>query len=568
VLSASNTVPFVHPPQSEVRLVERATGRCVRLIADNYTSAYSIALAPDGRRAFAAGNCLRTWALPQEAVCTPQLSRLWSHSQLSDTDRYVQQLLREAEEARQQGRTDEAITAVRKARQQPGWGRAPQTTDAWARLGLSCRRAGLADAWPVAALKGHVKPVHAVCLSQDGTLAATGSWDKTVRLWDVRSGRCQHVLEAPDEVRSVALTPDAQHVIGGTRGAVRVWQTHSGSQVCEIAEGAAAFAVSPDGQWLISGAGEVWHLATGRRLRGTTGYGRPLTDRLVGPSCSLALSADGRLAATGVGKCDPAPSEHSFQVSTWDVATGRVLRRLQGHTSSVNGVSFSVNGKLLSGSIDVSLRLWDVRTGECLRTMLNNPEAATSQHPSWEAPFMVTSVCLSPDGRFGLSGSWDRSVRLWDVESGECLHVFHDHVRTVHSVSASADWRFVAAAAGNYLAEDSDDLVGNTVYVWELDWNLEPVEPAAWDEGARPVLEAFLTLQTPYATEAPLYHLAGEEEVALALSRRGRAVWGEPDFQRLLYVLGCAGYGWLRPDGVRKELEQMAASWDGPPPLL
>ena len=53
----------------------------------------------------------------------------------------------------------------------------------------------------------------------------------------------------------------------------------------------------------------------------------------------------------------------------------------------------------------------------------------------------------------------------------------------------------------------------------------------------------------------------------MALTRRGQPVWTEEDFQGLLYTLGCAGFGWLRPEGVRKELERMTAIWKGPKPL-
>src|SRR5262249_3670754 len=60
-----------------------------------------------------------------------------------------------------------------------------------------------------------------------------------------------------------------------------------------------------------------------------------------------------------------------------------------------------------------------------------------------------------------------------------------------------------------------------------------------------------------------------KQEIALALTRHGRPHWTDADFQRLLFALGGAGYGWLRPEGVRRELENMAAAWDSrPPPAL
>jgi hypothetical protein len=58
-----------------------------------------------------------------------------------------------------------------------------------------------------------------------------------------------------------------------------------------------------------------------------------------------------------------------------------------------------------------------------------------------------------------------------------------------------------------------------------------------------------------------------EEQIQLALTRRGKPIWTDDDFKQLLHTLACAGYGWLRPEGVRKKLEEMTANWQGPPPL-
>ncbi|MEI8063164.1 MAG: WD40 repeat domain-containing protein, partial [Verrucomicrobiota bacterium] len=127
----------------------------------------------------------------------------------------------------------------------------------------------------------------------------------------------------------------------------------------------------------------------------------------------------------------------------------------------------------------------------------------------------VQSACWSRDGQFALSVSYDKTVRLW-----------------------------------------------------ALDWELEDKQPADWDEGARPYLENFITLHTPYGAQLPENHTPMEEEITLALTRRGKPVWTEDDFKTLLYTLGCAGYGWLRPDGVRRELEKLANTLNGPPPTV
>src|SRR5207253_2930900 len=71
----------------------------------------------------------------------------------------------------------------------------------------------------------------------------------------------------------------------------------------------------------------------------------------------------------------------------------------------------------------------------------------------------------------------------------------------------------------------------------------------------------------PYAGTLPQVRQPAVEEIELALTRQGKPQWNDEDFQRLLFTVGCAGYGWLRPEGVRRELENFATTWQGPPPL-
>jgi hypothetical protein len=103
---------------------------------------------------------------------------------------------------------------------------------------------------------------------------------------------------------------------------------------------------------------------------------------------------------------------------------------------------------------------------------------------------------------------------------------------------------------GQYALSGSFD---GTLRLWEFDWDYDFPGCADWDEGARPYLETFLTLHCPC-----------EEG---GVSRVGTPGWDDGDFQELLVELPFRGYGWLKPEGLRKKLEEMAANWQGPPPL-
>jgi hypothetical protein len=183
---------------------------------------------------------------------------------------------------------------------------------------------------------------------------------------------------------------------------------------------------------------------------------------------------------------------------------------------------------------------------------------------------------LSLDECYALSGGTDRTVKLWEASSGQCLRTFAGHADAVTAVALSADGRYALSGSAD-----------RTLKLWILDWELGDQQPAEWDEGARPYLETFLTLHTPYAadwvqdrrrTVKEIMHLPlsrlfkstpTEEEIAEALTRPealirgGRPRCTEKDFQGLLHLLGCAGYGWLRPEGVRSKLKQLARTGKG-----
>jgi WD40 repeat protein len=278
---------------------------------------------------------------------------------------------------------------------------------------------------------------------------------------------------------------------------------------------------------------------------------------------SVGFSPDGRFALSG---------SWDQTLRLWGVASGQCLQTFKGHTMSVSSVWLSPDGRFalsgskgeetvrpletttgrrlkfgcriaLPGSWDQTLRLWEVATGHSLRTFEGHTE-------------FVTCVCFSPDGRFALSGDDDAALRLWELATGRCLRTLTGHTNSVRSVCFSPDGRFALSGSEDH-----------TLRLWELDWELEAPEPTLWDEGARPYLDTFLTCHTPYAGGLSEEHEPTDEEVRLALTRKGKPVWTDNDFDNLLQTLGCVGYGWLSPEGVREVLEEMTRVWQGPTPL-
>jgi WD40 repeat protein len=230
---------------------------------------------------------------------------------------------------------------------------------------------------------------------------------------------------------------------------------------------------------------------------------------------SIAFSPNGLYALSG---------GNDATVHLWELITSKKLFALTGHKGTVWTVCFSPDGnRALSSGDDKIIRLWNLHTGQELLSMEGHTQS-------------VRTVMFSPDGRMALSGSFDKSIRLWDLTTGREIYKIETPVQQDgrQIVSFSIDGSIILSA----VSFDKD------IYRIALDWDYDFPAPADWDEGARPYLDIFLTLHTPYGPDG--------------LSRVGKPQWTEEDFQKLLQELGYRGYGWLRPEGVRRELEKMA----------
>lgn len=110
----------------------------------------------------------------------------------------------------------------------------------------------------------------------------------------------------------------------------------------------------------------------------------------------------------------------------WDVGTTRLMRSLPAHSDPIGGVDFVRDGTLIvSCSGDGLIRVWDTATGQCLRTLVHEDNAA------------VTGVRFSPNGKYVLAWTLDACIRLWNYVEGRCVKTYQGHTNSKYSIGGA-----------------------------------------------------------------------------------------------------------------------------------
>jgi WD40 repeat protein len=273
---------------------------------------------------------------------------------------------------------------------------------------------------PMLTLSGHhglFANVNAVAISAQNQLASASD-DRTIRLWDLPSGRATGLLTGHGHfVQAIAFHPqNGDILISGSRDCClkrwhrgqldATWTGHT--------QGILAVAFTPSGGQIISGSADKtlkqWDSQTGVLKRTMMGHRLAVTALAPIPGQS-ALIASASADAT---------------VKLWNLDTGELVQTLTGHTAAIRALAVSPDGAwLASGGEDRTIRLWHLATGQvrCL-----------SGH-SWS----VAALRFTPDGETLISASWDHSLKIWSLSPGQMLEQLTGHLDVVSSLALSAD---------------------------------------------------------------------------------------------------------------------------------
>jgi WD40 repeat protein len=261
--------------------------------------------------------------------------------------------------------------------------------------------------------QGHRQPVTAISFSPDGRQLVSSSFDRTLKLWEVTTGEClKTFIGHNSRVWKVAYHPNGQQIVsGGDDHATKVWNLKTGRCTKTFKGHTNAVldvALSPDRCYLASGHEDqtvrVWDLKSGTLVQTL----REHTNRVW--ALAFQPASQGSILASGSA---------DYTIKLWDWQLGKCLQTLSGHNSWVWSVAFSPNGtQLASGSYDQTVKLWDIGTGRCLKTL----QGHTSP---------VLSVAFNPKGKILASSDFDGMIKLWNLESEECFSILKGHANSV-----------------------------------------------------------------------------------------------------------------------------------------
>jgi WD40 repeat protein len=276
------------------------------------------------------------------------------------------------------------------------------------------------------ALSGHTDEIYSVTVSPDSTRLASASADKTVKIWEVATGR--ELLTLPCRTRqcSVIFSRDGTRLASagadGPEGDLKVWSLD-----------------------FSAGPGSIPRTELLLDLPG-----------LSGERCQVAFSPDGQRLALACGF----PVSRKSPVRVFEVASGKEILTLQYREEEMTGVAFSPDGRQLvfvSGTSNFSgfgkpgvVRIWDTASGQ-------EPRPLEGQNGP------LATVAFSPDGKTLAWAGWDKVVKLWDIAAGKEVGVLRGHTAMIRQLAFRPDGRQLATAS-----EDGSVKVWNVAAAEEL----------------------------------------------------------------------------------------------------
>jgi WD40 repeat protein len=282
------------------------------------------------------------------------------------------------------------------------------------------------------ALRGHTEAVYAITFTADGKQVITGSFDKTLKVWDAATGKEIKTLGGPQGhqnlVLSLSLSPDGTLLAsGGSDNSAKIWDFPSNQPLRSfaLADAISAFTLSPDGTKIVGasqdGSVRIFNAADGKEISTLNSHKAAVTD--------VAYSANGQtLVSCGADK----------MLRFWNPGNGQPVAALGAHAGAVQAVAVNPNNNAVyTAGAEGTLKFWS------LPPIASRPLAV----PHEDA---VTAISVSADGNLLISGSTDKTVRVSNLANGQQTQSLTGPETAVRSVAMAPNESLLAAGTEDH----------------------------------------------------------------------------------------------------------------------